>query len=69
MNMNVNMYSVVPTPDMSSWIVKLEDAVPESQYNSQDEAIEAATKLAKDNTPSKIEVWDKNHNMVDQKLF
>jgi len=63
------MYSVVPTPDMSSWIVKLEDAVPESQYNSQDEAIEAATKLAKDNTPSKIEVWDKNHNMVDQKLF
>ncbi|WLV24048.1 DUF2188 domain-containing protein [Aciduricibacillus chroicocephali] len=67
--MNVNMYSVVPTPDMSSWIVKLEDAVPENQYNSQVEAIEAATKLAKDNAPSKIEVWDKNHNMIDKKIF
>lgn len=67
--MNLKMYSVVPNVDQTGWFVKLEDAVPEKLYNTEDEAIEAATKMAQAHSPSKVEILDKNHKLIETKMF
>jgi len=62
-------YRVVPNVDVSGWFVKLEDVAPEEIYDTKDEAIEAAETMAKENTPSLVEIMDKNHNVVEEKRF
>lgn len=62
-------YSVAPNQDASRWIVKLEDVAPTDSYTSKDGAIAAAEKLAKSNSPSKVEILDENHNVIDTKEY
>ena len=65
----MNMYSVVPNPEMTGWTVKLEDVAPEHQFDSQTEALEEAKRLAKENAPSVVKVLDAEHNVVEELKF
>ncbi|PAV30955.1 hypothetical protein CIL05_04365 [Virgibacillus profundi] len=62
-------YSVAPNVDATSWFVKLEDVAPEEVYDAKDDAIAAAEKMAKENSPSKVEILDKNHNIVEKRRY
>ncbi|OZU88180.1 hypothetical protein CIL03_13745 [Virgibacillus indicus] len=62
-------YSIAPNVDASGWFVKLEDVAPEKIYDAKDDAIAAAEQMAKENSPSKVEVLDKNHNIVEEKRY
>lgn len=62
-------YSVAPNANETSWFVKLEDVAPEEMYASKDDAISAAEKMAKENTPSKVEILDKDDNVQEEKRF
>lgn len=65
----MNMYSVVPNPKATGWLVKLEDVAPEEQYNSEEEAIAAAEKLAKENRPSTVQILSVEHDIIDEITF
>lgn len=62
-------YSVAPNQDASRWIVKLEDVAPTDSFTSKDGAITAAEELAKNNSPSKVEILDENHNVIETKEY
>ncbi|WP_067728975.1 DUF2188 domain-containing protein [Oceanobacillus damuensis] len=62
-------YSVTPNVDASAWFVKLEDVVPEDVYDTKSEAIEVAEQLAKENTPSIVEILDKDHHVIEERRF
>ena len=65
----MKMYSVAPDQDASRWIVKLEDVAPTESFPSKKGAIAAAEELAKDNSPSKLQVLDKEHNVVEERKY
>lgn len=62
-------YSVAPNKDASRWIVKLEDVAPEESYSSKEGAIQAAEEMAQANSPSKLEILDDNHNVIEEKTY
>ncbi|GIO23297.1 DUF2188 domain-containing protein [Oceanobacillus sp. J11TS1] len=62
-------YSVVPNVDVTGWFVKLEDVAPEEVYDSKEDAISAAEQMAAENTPSKVEIMDKDRNVIEEKRF
>lgn len=62
-------YSVAPDQTASRWIVKLEDVAPTESFPSKDGAIAAAEELAKANSPSKLQILDKEHNVIDVKEY
>ncbi|CEI82344.1 hypothetical protein J18TS1_18690 [Oceanobacillus oncorhynchi subsp. incaldanensis] len=62
-------FSVVPDANETSWYVKLEDVAPEEVYGSKDDALSAAEQMAKENTPSKVEIRDKDDNIQEEKRF
>lgn len=62
-------YSVTPNVDASGWFVKLENVAPEDVYSTKDDAIAAATQMARENTPSKVEILDKEHNVIEEERY
>ncbi|KMY55561.1 hypothetical protein AC623_17765 [Bacillus sp. FJAT-27231] len=62
-------YSVAPNKDASRWIVKLEDVAPAETYSSVDGAIQAAEEIAQANSPSKLEILDADHNVVEERTY
>ncbi|MGX4668684.1 DUF2188 domain-containing protein [Cerasibacillus sp. JNUCC 74] len=62
-------YSVTPNVDATAWFVKLEDVAPEELYDAKDEAIAAAEKMAVENSPSKVQILDKFHHIIEEKRF
>jgi hypothetical protein len=62
-------YTVTPNVDASAWFVKLEDVAPEEVYDTKDEAIAEAERMAEENSPSLVEVLDKNHNVMKEKRY
>ncbi|KKB44045.1 DUF2188 domain-containing protein [Bacillus thermotolerans] len=65
----MNCYSVAPNKDASRWIVKLEDVAPENSYPTKSGAIEAAEELAKENSPSKLEILDEEHQVIEERTY
>lgn len=65
----MNMYSVAPSVGVDSWFVKLEDIAPEEEYAAKDDAIAAAEKMAKENSPSTVKILDKDHNVIEERKF
>ncbi|MDY0395086.1 DUF2188 domain-containing protein [Virgibacillus halophilus] len=65
----MNMYSVAPNPEKTGWLVKLEDVAPEKQYESEEEAIDAAEKMAKENSPSIVKILDVENEIREEKRF
>ncbi|MBY7144174.1 DUF2188 domain-containing protein [Virgibacillus sp. NKC19-3] len=62
-------YSVTPNADVSGWFIKLEDVAAEEEYFSKDDAIQAAEKMAQENSPSKLEILDKYHTVIEEKTY
>lgn len=62
-------YSVAPNQDASAWIVKLEDIAPTNEFDAKDDAIAKAEEMAKENSPSKLSVLDKEHNVTHEERF
>lgn len=62
-------YSVAPNKDATAWMVKLEDIAPTESYDAKDEAITEAEKMAKENSPSKLSILDKNHDVIEYKTY
>jgi len=65
----MKLFSVTPNVDVTGWIVKLEDEVPEEEYEAKDDAITAAKQHAEKNTPSKVQILDKEHNTIDELTY
>ncbi|GAB3799254.1 DUF2188 domain-containing protein [Virgibacillus kimchii] len=62
-------YTVTPNVDASAWFVKLEDVAPEEVFDAKDEAIAEAERMAQENSPSMVEILDKNHNVIEEKRY
>ncbi|MBM7599401.1 hypothetical protein JOC34_001769 [Virgibacillus halotolerans] len=62
-------YSVAPNKDTTAWMVKLEDVAPTDSFQAKDDAIAEAEKMAKENSPSKVMVLDKNHEIIETKTY
>ncbi|WP_106496566.1 DUF2188 domain-containing protein [Lentibacillus sp. Marseille-P4043] len=62
-------FSVAPNKDVTGWYVKLEDVAPTDEYIAKDDAIEKAEQLAKSNKPSKVIILDKNHEIIEEKIY
>ncbi|SDQ22838.1 DUF2188 domain-containing protein [Virgibacillus salinus] len=62
-------YSVAPNQDASAWIVKLEDIAPADEFEAKDDAIAKAEEMAKENSPSKLSILDKEHNVTREERF
>lgn len=62
-------YSVAPNQDASRWIVKLEDVAPTDSFPTKADAIDAAEELAKANRPSKVQILDDQHNLVEENEY
>lgn len=62
-------YSVAPNVDGTGWFVKLEDVAPEKLYGAKDDAIEVAKQMAAENSPSKLIILDKFHQVLEEKQF
>lgn len=62
-------YSVAPNKDTTAWMVKLEDVAPADSFQAKDDAIAEAEKMAKENSPSKVMILDKNHEIIETKTY
>lgn len=62
-------YSVAPNQDASAWIVKLEDIAPAQEFDAKDDAVAKAEEMAKENSPSKLSVLDKKHNVTHEERY
>jgi hypothetical protein len=62
-------YSVAPNVDLTSWVVKLEGVAPEEEHNTKEEAVEAAERMAKENKPSEVQIFDENHDVIEKRRF
>ncbi|GIP62481.1 MULTISPECIES: DUF2188 domain-containing protein [Bacillota] len=62
-------YSVTPNVDATGWFVKLEDVAPEELYEAKDDAIKAAEQMADENRPSKVQILDKFHQVLEEKRY
>lgn len=62
-------YYVVPNKDATGWFVKIEDIAPTDLYPEKSAAIEEAQKLAKENSPSRVLIQDKYHEVVEEHTF
>ncbi|WP_059103572.1 DUF2188 domain-containing protein [Shouchella shacheensis] len=62
-------YTVVPNKDATTWYVKAEDVAPIEEYDRQTEAVEEGTRLAEVHKPSKLIIFDENHEKQEIKTF
>ncbi|UCZ54144.1 DUF2188 domain-containing protein [Bacillus shivajii] len=62
-------YSIRPNKDADAWHLKLDDAVPEKEYDKKDEAVEAGTKVAEQNKPSKLVIYNHLNEVIDEKIY
>lgn len=62
-------YSVAPNKDATTWMIKLEDVAPTESYDTKDEAIAKAEEMAKENSPSKLSILDKNHDVIEFQTY
>ncbi|MGJ9385152.1 DUF2188 domain-containing protein [Salipaludibacillus sp. CF4.18] len=62
-------YTVRPNKDADAWFLKIEDVAPEKEFDKMTEAIEAGEKVAQDNTPSQLIIYNHKNEIVDEKNF
>ena len=56
-------YAVTPSVDADGWFVKVENVAPTALYTSKDAAIEKAEQTAKENSPSKLVIYDQHKTL------
>ncbi|MFB4211726.1 DUF2188 domain-containing protein [Shouchella sp. 1P09AA] len=62
-------YTVTPNKDATTWFVKIEDIAPHEEYDKQAKAIEAGEKLAKENQPSRLIIFDEYHDQQEIRTY
>ncbi|NGP44433.1 DUF2188 domain-containing protein [Bacillaceae bacterium SIJ1] len=62
-------YSVVPNKEVNGWFVKIKDIAPTEHYDTQSEAVAKAKELAKNNTPSQIDILNEEHNITESLYY
>lgn len=62
-------YAVTPSIDTDGWFVKVENVAPTALYTSKDAAIEKAEQTAKENSPSKLVIYDQHKNIEEERFF
>ena len=62
----MRLYTGTPNVDATGRFIKLENVAPEELYDSKDEAVSAATQMAKENTPSTVQILDGDNNVEDE---
>ena len=62
-------YSVVPNKDVSGWYVKMEDVAPTEYHSTRDDAVLEAEGLARENAPSKLVIYDTQHEVEEKRQF
>ncbi|MDM5197465.1 DUF2188 domain-containing protein [Fictibacillus enclensis] len=65
----MNDYSVVPDKGVNGWIVKIQDVAPTEAFPSRAEAIAEAERLAKEDSPSRVLVYDSKLEIEEEKSF
>ncbi|MDM5336631.1 DUF2188 domain-containing protein [Fictibacillus enclensis] len=65
----MNDYSVVPDKGVNGWIVKIQDVAPTEIYPSRAEVIAEAERLAKEDSPSRVLVYDSKLEIEEEKSF
>ena len=53
----------------NQWYVKIEDTGPTSAFDSIEDAIEEGQKLAEENKPSRLVIYNHMQEKVDEKVF
>jgi hypothetical protein len=59
-------YSVAPNVDLTGWLVKIEDAVPEDVYDSKSDAMDVAEQLAQENSPSIVQIKNQEDEIEEE---
>ncbi|WP_276732747.1 DUF2188 domain-containing protein [Bacillus sp. (in: firmicutes)] len=62
-------YAVTPNVDADGWFIKVENVAPTALYTSKDAAIEKAKQVAKENSPSKLVIYDQFKNVEEEHSF
>lgn len=59
-------YTVRPNKDADAWFLKIEDVAPEQDFDKMDEAVEAGKKVAEENKPSRLIIYNHLNDVVDE---
>ncbi|NTU25601.1 DUF2188 domain-containing protein [Bacillus tequilensis] len=62
-------YAVTPNVDADGWFITVENVAPTALYTSKDAAIEKAKQVAKDNSPSRLVIYDQFNNVEEEHSF
>ncbi|PYZ92000.1 hypothetical protein CR194_17540 [Salipaludibacillus keqinensis] len=62
-------YTVRPNKDADAWFVKIEDVAPEQDYDKKVDAVEAGKKIAEENKPSRLVVYNHLNEVEDEHNF
>lgn len=54
----IKKYAITPNVDADGWFIEVENVAPTALYTSKDAAIEKAKQVAKENSPSKLVIYD-----------
>ena len=66
---NRTVYHVVPDADQSHWLVTQENAAFREQYETKEEAVEAAKSRARREEPSQVKVHKFDGNMEYESTY
>jgi len=62
-------YTIEPGKHAQTWMVKLEGILPANTYDRFDDAMFQGRKMARENRPSKLIIYDKFKNIEDELTF
>ncbi|MCE7794018.1 DUF2188 domain-containing protein [Salipaludibacillus sp. CUR1] len=62
-------YTVRPNKDADAWFLKIEDVAPEQDFDKKNDAIEAGEKVAQENKPSRLVIYNHLNEVEDEKNF
>jgi len=65
----MKVYTVTPNAETDGWFLKLEDTAPVELYDTRAEAVEKGEKMAKENRPAKLVIYDRQDNKEDERSY
>ncbi|MBO3636634.1 DUF2188 domain-containing protein [Bacillus subtilis] len=65
----IKKYALTPNVDADGWFIEVENVAPTALYTSKDAAIEKAKQVAKENSPSKLVIYDQFKNVEEEHSF
>lgn len=62
-------FTVRPDKNADSWFLKLEDVAPQENFDQMDDATAAGKKLASENSPSQLTIYNQHNEVVEEINF